>query len=341
MQIQPYPFSHAIQVKLDWLEFRCLENEFFVFRLSELRNLLENLDEFTTKDIGAEDAGVESEISKLIQQISVREGMLKESYPFFYNPQSDTLELINTDLVSCSIDQHAYLYCLYFSHITKSRIFNNIVRDFSPFRDLLQIIGTVALAGYVRGHSISFGWPRPQGDQYYNALHRVVGLLGEGQVKSLQDVNLYLQTKVGDLKDGGIDVIAWSHTNEFDVSPGGKIIFFVQVASGMNWQTKPVKEDVNDIQTHWLSRPIPRVLDAIVIPFDFDYDDDNLRKAFMEVIAHKFGNIFYRLRLPILLKHGLNLLESEPRLLIERGGDIQRVSQFVMDVTQELQNNAA
>ncbi|MGP6856827.1 hypothetical protein ACTZNJ_06895 [Klebsiella pneumoniae] len=341
MQMQPYPISHSIQVKLDWLEFRCLENEFFLFRLSELRSLLENLDEFTTVNIGEEDAGVEAEISRLIQQMSVRKGMLQESYPFIYNEQSDGLELINTDLVNCSIDQHAYLYCLYFSHITKSRIFNNIVRDFSPFRDLLQIIGTVALAGYVKGHSISFGWPRPQGDKYYNALSRVVGLLGEGEVKSLQDVNLFLQTKEKDFKDGGIDVIAWSHPNEFDVVPGGKVIFFVQVASGMNWHTKPVKEDIKDIQKHWLSRPIPRIMDAIVIPFDFDFDDDNLRNAFMEITAHKFGNIFYRLRLPMFLKEGLDLIEREPRLLIERGGDIQKVSQFVIDLTQELQNNAA
>ncbi len=339
MQVKPYPDSHSMQVKLDWLELRCLENDFFIFRMSELRNLLENLDAYSSNDIGEEDAKVESEITKLLAQMTFREGLLADSYPFRFNTESDSIELVAENLQELSIDKHAYLYCLYFSHITQSKLFDDINRDFSPYRDLLQITGTIALAGFVQGHSVSFGWPRPQGENYYTALNRVIDLIGEGRVKPLDEVNAYLLTRQS--KDAGIDVIAWSEDNPRDTDPGGRIIFFVQVASGLNWRDKPVKPDLEKLQEHWLSRRIPRVHDAIIIPFDFEFDDETQRKDFLEYIAHEFGVIFYRLRLPQFFKKGLRLIDETPRLLIERGGDIQRLSQFVIDVTGDLQGDAA
>lgn len=82
MQLQPYPESHHIQVKLDWLELSCLSNVYFTMRISELRNILENLDSFTSSDIGEEDAEVENEIQRLLEQYQQRKDILGDSYPF-------------------------------------------------------------------------------------------------------------------------------------------------------------------------------------------------------------------------------------------------------------------
>ncbi len=93
MQLQPYPESHHIQVKLDWLELSCLSNVYFTMRISELRNILENLDSFTSSDIGEEDAEVENEIQRLLEQYQQRKDILGDSYPFIFNEETQCLEL--------------------------------------------------------------------------------------------------------------------------------------------------------------------------------------------------------------------------------------------------------
>lgn len=340
MQLLPYPESHHIQVKMDWLELSCLSNIYFTIRISELRNILENLDSFMSSDIGEEDADVENEIQRLLEQYQQRKNILGDSYPFVFNEESLCLELVNSNgLEQLTIDQHIYLYCLYFSHMSASRLFSGLATPTNAQRDLLQIAATIALAGYAQGHSISFGWPRPDKTEFYNALTRAIGLIGEGQVKPIEDVNLYLQTIPH--KDAGIDVIAWKDNNPRDQFPGSKLIYFAQVASGNNWRSKAVKEDIDVIQRHWLSKRIYRIIDAIVIPFDFESDDESIKRDHISLVAEEFGAVLHRLRLPIFVKQGLELLSSNPRLLIERGNEVNNISQYVINTTATLQAEAA
>ncbi|EKO0869306.1 hypothetical protein PX463_003891 [Salmonella enterica subsp. enterica] len=339
MQLLPYPESHHIQVKLDWLELSCLSNIYFTVRISELRNILENLDSFTSSDIGEEDAEVENEIQRLLEQYQQRKDILGESYPFVFNEETLCLELMEGTLEQLTVDQHIYLYCLYFSHMSASRLFSGLESPTNQQRDLLQIAATIALAGYVQGHSISFGWPRPDSSRFYDALTRAIDLIGEGRVKSLADVNRYLQSRPH--KDAGIDVIAWKDNNPRDMFPGNKLIYFAQVASGNDWRSKAIKEDIAVIQNHWLSQRIYRIIDAIVIPFDFESDDESIKKDHISLIAEEFGAVLHRLRLPTCFKRGLELLVSNPELLIERGNEINNISQYVISTTATLQQEAA
>lgn len=339
MQLLPYPESHHIQVKLDWLELSCLSKFFFTMRISELRNILENLDSFTSSDIGGEDAEVENEIQRLLEQYQQRKDILGESYPFVFNEDSSSLELEKETIEFLSVDQHIYIYCLYFSHISASRLFSGIESPTGQQRDLLQIAATIALAGYAQGHSISFGWPRPDSSNFYNALTRAVGLIGEGQVKPFADVNLYLQSRPH--KDAGIDVIAWNDNNPRDIYPGNKHIYFAQVASGNDWRSKAVKEDIDVIQRHWLSRRIYRIIDAIVIPFDFESDDESIKKDHISLVAEEFGAVLHRLRLPAFFRKGMDILASNPALLIERADEIHNITQYVISTTNTLQSEAA
>lgn len=339
MQLLPYPESYPIQVKLDWLELSCLSNPYFTIRISELINILENLDSFTSSDIGEEDAGIENEIQRLLEQYQQRSDILDGSYPFNFNQETQCLELKEEGVDELSIDQHIYLYCLYFSHMSASKIFSGQPTPTNEHRDLLQIAATIALAGYVQGHSISFGWPRPDSSNFYTALERAVGLIGEGRVKPFQDINLYLQSRPH--KDAGIDVIAWRDNNPRDTLPGNKSIYFAQVASGNNWRSKAVKEDIEVIQRHWLSQRIYRIIDAMVIPFDFESDDESLKRDFVSLIAEEFGAVIHRLRLPVCFKRGLELLTANPELLIERGNEVDSISQYVISTTEILQAEAA
>lgn len=339
MQLLPYPESHPIQVKLDWMELSCLSNVYFILRISELRNLLENLDSFTSTDIGEEDAGVENEIQRTLEQYRQRQKILGDSYPFIFDEETQCLELKKANLEELTLDQHIYLYCLYFSHISKSRLFSGLAVPSNADRDLLQIAATIGLAGFIQGQSLSFGWPRPNNSAFYSALSNAIHCIGEGRMKPLQDVNTYLQSRP--IKDGGVDVIAWNCHNPHDDLPGNKIICFAQVASGNNWRSKPVKDDIEVIQRHWLSRRIYRITDAIVIPFDFESDDETLKKDQVSLVAEEFGAVLHRLRLPTYFKKGMSLLQSNPQLLIERGNEVNNISQYVISTTASLQVEAA
>jgi len=339
MELLPYPESHYIQVKLDWVELSCLANPYFTFRVAELRNAIENLDSFSTGDIAEEDAKVENEIQKIIVQYENRARILGDTYPFYYNLEDQSFELRKESLEELEVYHHAYIYCLYFSHITKSRLFSGLGEISNSHRDLLQIAATVALAGYVRGNSVSFGWPRPDASGFYDSLCRVIGLMKEGRVKAFADVNRYLQSRPH--KDAGIDVISWRDDNPHDNDPGNRHIFFAQVASGHNWRSKPVKEDIRVIQTYWLEQRLFRITDAIVIPFDFEQDDEELKRDEISLIADEFGVVIHRMRLPQFFKAGLSLLAEKPELLVERVDEIQSIGEYVLGMTQALQGEAA
>lgn len=339
MQLLSYPESHPIQVKLDWMELLCLSKTYFTLRISELRNTLENLESFTSTDIGEEDADVENEIQRLLEQYQQRSDILGNSYPFIFEEDSQCLVLKTDSIEALSVDQHIYLYCLYFSHMASSRLFSGIDAPTNAQRDLLQITATIALAGYIQGHSLSFGWPRPDHSGFYAALTRAVDLIGEGSVKPFTDVNAYLQTRPH--KDAGIDVIAWNDVNPMDNMPGSKIIYFAQVASGNNWRSKAVKEDIRLIQDHWLSQRIYRIVDAIVIPFDIENDDESIKRGQISLIAEEFGAVLYRLRVPTCFSKGLALTTTNPQLLIERSNEVNSICQFVISTTSTLQTEAA
>ncbi|PZD60687.1 hypothetical protein [Pantoea ananatis] len=339
MELLPYPESHFIQVKLDWVELSCLANPYFTFRLAELRNSIENLDNFSTGNIAEEDAKVENEIQKILSQYERRAKVLGDTYPFTFNEEDQLFEMRTESLEELEIHHHAYIYCLYFSHITQSRLFSGLGVTTNAHRDLLQIAATVALAGYVRGHSISFGWPRPDSSKFYDCLCRVIALMKEGRVKAFGDVNRYLQSRPH--KDAGIDVIAWRDENPNDVDPGNKHIFFAQVASGHNWRSKPVKEDIRVIQTYWLEQRLFRVTDAIVIPFDFEQDDDEMKRDEISLVADEFGVVIHRTRLPQYFRAGLAILAEKPELLIERVDEIQSIGEYVFSMTTTLQGEAA
>lgn len=339
MELLPYPESHFIQVKLDWVELSCLANPYFTFRVAELRNAIENLENFSTGDIGEEDAKVENEIQKILSQYEKRSLILGDTYPFIFNVEDQLFEMRKETLEELEIYHHAYIYCLYFSHITKSRLFSGLGDTTNAHRDLLQIAATVALAGYVRGNSISFGWPRPDASGFYASLCRVIELMKEGRVKAFEDINRYLKSRPH--KDAGIDVISWRDDNPHDVDPGNRQIFFAQVASGHNWRGKPVKEDIRFIQDYWLEQKLFRVTDAIVIPFDFEQDDEEIKRDAISLVADEFGVVIHRLRLPQYFKAGMAILGEKPDLLIERIEEIQSIGEYVFSMTSALQGEAA
>ena len=335
MQLMDYPADESIQTKLDWLELKCLTDEYFFYRLSDFAGLLDTLEQYDSSDVALEDAGVESEIDVLIQELTKRAFYLDNSYPFELEEDLG-IKLKFDDMGSLSASQMTYLYCLIFSHVSKSRIFEGLpARIPNEDRDLMQVASTIAMSGFLeQAHSVSFGFPRPDGSNFYDALKDTLEKMGEGRLKDKDRVNTALLNNDG-TKDGGIDVITWKDTPR-DPIPAGKLIVFSQVASGLNWRNKAVKSDIERIQNHWMERRITRVHDAMCIPFDLEMCEGMTIEDQAELIGDEFGYFLYRLRLPRYFEIGLNASQVNPDLLVQRVDDIGLITQYVTDVRQKL-----
>lgn len=338
MRLGDYPFDESTQTKLDWVEISCICSEFKNFYFADLSGVLETSELFSSEDIAAEDAGVENEVTLIVNEFQKRCDYLGDSYPFEFDDDIG-IQLKAISLDNLSPSQLSYLYCLYFSHICASRLFVESALPSNRDRDIMQIISTIALSGYLEyGHSISFGFPRPDKTSFYPALETVLVRLGEGRLKPLDTLNAYLASKP--VKDAGIDVISWK-SDANDPMPGAKQVYFAQVASGNDWESKAVLEDITEIQNHWMEqRIVSRITDAMCIPFDFEQVGNYPLEDYYQIQADKFGLILNRLRLAKYLEKGLQGVLTCPELVVERVSDIGRIYDYVSGITTQLEQAA-
>ena len=124
---------------------------------------------------------------------------------------------------------------------------------------LFQDVAVAAAATIMCGDVISFGWPRPGGTGFRAALRGACRKLGLGEPLR------YLPAwSSGKEKDAGIDVIAW---REFRDRGPGKLVMLGQVASGLDWPEKSVKNDTYRFFAWFSKRPTEHFVPAIFIPF--------------------------------------------------------------------------
>ena len=102
-----------------------------------------------------------------------------DDYPFRIDDQGRVLQFITPVSEVGSV----YLFCLFLSHAFDRTI---VPKSLAPkvtnkTRDLFQACATIAAGGYVGGPAMSFGFPRPNGEGFLKALHRVYLLFGDGR----------------------------------------------------------------------------------------------------------------------------------------------------------------
>lgn len=337
MVLNPFPTKGAVQTQADWVEFACLSDSFDHIPVADILSAIDIQADSQDENIAREDGAGEAIVDRVLNEISERARCLQSSYPFRIENGGAVISLVD-DFSNLSTDQLVYIYCLIFSHVTKSPILTVSVDPSNADREIMQICATIAAAGYVRGHSIAFGFPRPDDSGFYDKATEVLALLREGELHLKADVNPLHSLSP---KDGGIDVISWE---EMPDNLAGRRILFSQVASGHNWKEKPVRPFIEIFQTYWLKRQmLSTVSDAIFIPFDMVDDIDNRYTATDLFNSHlkNLGAIFYRKRIPIMFKIGMDLARQNATLHIENLPDFHRITDYVNGRVHELKAVAA
>ncbi|QBK31363.1 hypothetical protein [Roseitalea porphyridii] len=218
-------------------------------------------------------------------EVNARKHALGAHYPFDLDATGDNLEYQTATTPA----QNTYVACLIcaFLRVHGTRGWDKDLRhlELRFTKRVFQTVGTLVLAAQAGRGAISLGWPRLVNEPIIAALKRG---WQRGSTIEPHETPTWLAPPAD--KDGGIDVIGWS-----DWPYGSQIaesIILGQLASGMNWEGKSVRDFIDTFrQSYVRTWPENRTM-ATVIPFR----RTNGPKAASLDIRH--GAVFDRLSLP-------------------------------------------
>lgn len=254
------------------------------------------------------------------EELSYRQDALGELYPFILSKKGATnwqLNMRTTADPQVTLAHNAYLGALVMAAFRQGHI-KRQARDHGQFTRLesriavqFQHIATLAIANLL-GHAYSFGFPRPDKSKFRDAAVDALACLGLGTVRA--DFPL---DSTGKEKDGTVDVIGW---RGFCDRAFGALVLYGQVASGKNWNSKPVRTYLDERFLRYLDpQPSKWYVSATIMPFlqhselaepaHGDWPGARRDKTWGLEMTH--GTLIDRLRLTELLGAG----EPEPTRL--------------------------
>jgi hypothetical protein len=175
-------------------------------------------------DIADQDAEEDQLVQNAQEEIERRLMSVGEGYPFRIDDKGMALCFV-TPLTNVGV---IYLFCLYLTQVGDHTIVKKADAPSisNKVRDLFQACSTVAAGGYVGGPAISFGWPRPKGSSFLQALKAVYKEFGDGKPHASPRPGASRA-----VKDNGIDIIAWRR--QADIRIGGTRLGADELRAGL------------------------------------------------------------------------------------------------------------
>ena len=255
----------------DWVELCALTGGPYGFGLPELEATLE-LPESAHGLLEDEGDTLEEEILQsrfepytdaILMELVWREQVLGELYPFQVRRVGHSWRLLKAAPAGSAVrlGRRCYDISLLISALRYRHLTGTDAEELTEASDrIFQILAHLSARGLFSGNSFWMGFPRPEHDGFRAALGRLISLLGVGELLDPPPVS-----QARGAKDGGIDVIAWRAFPDGRPAP---ILSYGQVASGLRWQDKSVRDTVDSHFHHWMSRePAKHYLPAMYIPF--------------------------------------------------------------------------
>ncbi|HEY7419990.1 MAG TPA: hypothetical protein VH593_32730, partial [Ktedonobacteraceae bacterium] len=176
--------------------------------------------------------------SDVREELATRSAGLAEAYPFGIIDTGSTWRLVYQG----QQDRHDHLFYSCCLLITAGR--HGLIRHQVPEMDkILQVIAYLVAGQIVDGAAYWFGYPRPDHTAMKDAVKELLRRIGFDSPTLVTPL-----WSIGRENDSGIDVVAWR--NFSDCLPS-RVVVYGQVASGKNWEDKPVDRYVPVFQA-WL-----------------------------------------------------------------------------------------
>ena len=227
-------------------------------------------DEDADEDLDREilDNKTEKRRADMWDELSLRQEVLGDLYPFVLAPKGATnWQLTRREAATA---EAAFAHSVYIGALVMASFRHGHIRKQAKKDDDWKALeGKIAqhlqyLAAYAAamllGEAYSFGWPRPDKSNFRDAAVDALTRLGLGEVRD--DFPL---DSTGKEKDGTVDVIAW---RAFRDRTYGALVLYGQVASGSNWNSKPIHTYLDEKFLRYLDpRPSRHYVGATFMPF--------------------------------------------------------------------------
>lgn len=301
----------------DWLELYALSREYQECPVGKLWDAME-LSEDSFPGIEKEDVERDKLLNRVCREFEHRRDSLADAYPFEIQEGGQIIS--HKGRKELKPGMLAYDLSLRISIKSNGIIADGALPDITlSERNLFQSCANLAAAGYLKGWVYAFGWPRPDHTSLLEALKTVEGFMGEeGEVMDEPPSGAPSQAK-----DDELDVFAWlPHCD----GPGWSLTLWGQVASGQNWQHKPLSSDkIEQFRRRWYKKPpVLSPIRAMFVPFclfekELEKGTENYKAQLLDSTAI-CGIIFHRYRLPRYVQdafndkyeiEGLNVLSKE------------------------------
>ncbi|MGU7853227.1 hypothetical protein ACV22X_10805 [Burkholderia orbicola] len=323
MALSSMPLDCGVQHTVDWLEFKVLASEYLTVSIRDLSRIWDTRRNSEDSDFEEGQSSEEGFLLDIFSEIDSRIAQLGRAYPFEYSESGSSLQLKGAP----NEGMYAYIFCLLLSHTKKGIVLSGVYvpKLTNVVRDYFQVCATIAAAGEVRGHSYSFGFPRPNGTGFLAKLASIYAAFGEGAVVSQVPAGVSLSPK-----DEQIDVICWRPRRD---GAAGKRYILGQVASGENWVDKTIRGGaIKRFHATWFQPPgiASQATCAMFIPFSIVPNPGETVAEKILILSHEYGDIYYRNILPLLVQKGTEWASRcAPSYVIERLSDFANVRDWV------------
>ena len=167
---------------------------------------------------------------------------------------------------------------------------------------IMQIVSYLTAAEILGGSAYWFGYPRPDHSNMLTAVQNLVEAMGLGEAPVERPAGLSRNAN-----DGTVDIVAW---RSFRDGQPGAIVAYGQVASGRNWEDKPIGAYVKGHFIPWFAKsPSYHHIELLFIPVlqhhklqeseSYDFRAEALATARLREMD--FGVVIDRLRLTELM----------------------------------------
>ncbi|MFT4234333.1 MAG: hypothetical protein QM607_04955 [Microbacterium sp.] len=299
----------------DWVELQVLVTDHGIGEQQLLRSQSpqaepEHGDALTSLDLEPVDEEIlepeNDELSERVgDELAYRERVLGSRYPFELVSQYGKWVLrrrtATTDSEKAAHD--CYVACLLISAMHSPLLpiesTHQLVQKSEQVMQIESYLGAAELLG---GKAYWFGFPRPDHSGMLLAIQKLVAAMGLGEAPAKRPDGLSAHAA-----DGTVDIVVWRPF--LDAQPGA-VVAYGQVASGRNWESKPIKSFIDGHFHPWFVKPPShKHVELLFVPILQHHKLDEPRdRDFWEIAREQarlremdYGVVIDRLRLTELM----------------------------------------
>ena len=299
--IDPPLASDDPAVLADWLELVTILSTAQVGYLSDVLNSADIAEDAEIEDIAFNDTLRESQAEAITEIIlSRRKALGADAYPFEMSANGESVHVLHDRTYGHS----TYLVCLMISHSWRS---GKLVPpaslrtdELTNARSQFEVLTAVAAVGLAEGPSFLLGTNRNGAQGLQERIAHICNVVGEGRAREV----LHPAAPVA-ANDDGVDVLA-VHP-EVD-GPPHRTFWFCQSASGENYTTKPIVNEIDGFLDIWFSERPANTDGALFFPATIE---ENLAIY----LTPRLGHLCHRLRMPHYAQIGFGMINENQELL--------------------------